>query len=185
MRGTVRQIFLLRFLTRWGRFNVVVILFLLAVLLTGLSQAPAEPGVDHSETVVAEERDPDPVDQLIEQALLLRGTPYVYGGKTPEGFDCSGYARYVYRQVGVTLPGSSRAQFKVGTPIDLEDAQRGDLVFFSIYGDRINHVGILLDTVSGNTPFVHATSSRGVRIDNLEDTYYISRLVGARTVSIK
>ncbi len=83
------------------------------------------------------------------------------------------------------MPGSSRAQFKRGTPVSLEEAQRGDLVFFSIYGDRINHVGILLDTVSGNTPFVHATSSRGVRIDQLEGAYYASRLVGARTVSLE
>ena len=51
-----------------------------------------------------------------------------------------------------------------------------------IYGDRINHVGILLDTVSGKTPFVHATSSRGVRIDYLKQDYYAQRLVGVRTV---
>ena len=161
----------------WGRFNVWAILFILGTLLTGLAQAPS--------TLTPEpvsEEIPDPIDQLIEQALLLCGTPYVYGGKTPAGFDCSGYARYVYQQVGVTLPGSSRAQFKVGTAVSLEEAQRGDLVFFSIYGDRINHVGILLDTVSESTPFVHATSSRGVRVDRLEDTYYTSRLVGARTV---
>ncbi|MGB3779190.1 MAG: C40 family peptidase [Tunicatimonas sp.] len=179
MISTLRQLFsLLSTLTGWGRFNVWAIVFILGILLTSsLAKAPHPP---KSELTVADTS--DPVDQLIEQALRLRGTPYVYGGKTPAGFDCSGYARYVYQQVGVTLPGSSRAQFTSGTPISLDNAQRGDLVFFSIYGDRINHVGILLDTVSGNTPFVHATSSRGVRIDQLEDTYYASRLVGARTV---
>ncbi len=169
----------LRALTGWGRFNVWAILFILGTLLTGLAQVPSS----RSEVSVAATA--DPIDQLIEQALLLRGTPYVYGGKTPAGFDCSGYARYVYQQVSVTLPGSSRAQFTSGVPISLDEAQRGDLVFFSIYGDRINHVGILLDTVSGSTPFVHATSSRGVRVDQLEDTYYASRLVGARTILLK
>lgn len=140
-----------------------------------LSLKPGPPSTEH----------PDLVDRLIEQALVLRGTPYKYGGKTPAGFDCSGYARYVFQQVGITLPGSSRAQFTAGTAVSLEEAQRGDLVFFSIYGDRINHVGILLDTVSGSTPFVHATSSRGVRIDQLEDDYYASRLVGARTILLE
>ena len=126
--------------------------------------------------------DTSAVEQVIRRALSLQGTTYVYGGKTPAGFDCSGFAGYVYRQVGVALPGSSRAQFKVGDKISLENAQQGDLVFFSIYGDRINHVGILLDEVSEKTPFIHATSSRGVRIDYLEQDYYAQRLVGARTV---
>ena len=180
MNSTMRHLFsFLRALTGWGRFNAWVILFILGTLLTGLAQVPSSrPEVSVAATA-------DPIDQLIEQALLLRGTPYVYGGKTPAGFDCSGYARYVYQQVGVTLPGSSRAQFTSGILISLDEAQRGDLVFFSIYGDRINHVGILLDTVSGSTPFVHATSSRGVRIDQLEDVYYASRLVGARTISLE
>lgn len=183
MSSIVRQLFSLpSALTGWGRFNVWAILLMLGVLLTGLSKVPSSPA---AEPEFAGEENPDPVDQLIERALELRGTPYVYGGKTPDGFDCSGYARYVYQQVGVTLPGSSRAQFTVGAAVSLEKAQRGDLVFFSIYGDRINHVGILLDTVSGSTPFVHATTSRGVRIDQLEDTYYASRLVGFRTVSLK
>ena len=176
--STVRQLFsFLRALTGWGKFNVWAILFILGILLTGLGKAPStlKPEAAPEDTL-------GPVDQLIAQALSLRGTPYVYGGKTPAGFDCSGYARYVYQQVGITLPGSSRAQFTTGVSIALDNAQRGDLVFFSIYGDRINHVGILLDTVSGNTPFVHATSSRGVRIDQLEDTYYASRLVGARSI---
>ena len=181
MKRYVPQLFsLLSDLSGWGRFNIGAILFVSGTLLMGLTQPPPSskpepPSTEH----------PDPVDRLIEQALTLRGTPYKYGGKTPAGFDCSGYARYVYQQVGVTLPGSSRAQFTMGTAVSLEEAQRGDLVFFSIYGDRINHVGILLDTVSGSTPFVHATSSRGVRIDRLEDAYYVSRFVGARTISLQ
>lgn len=170
---------LFRSLTGWGRFNLWSVLLALGILLTGLVRAPPssvpEPSTNNS----------DSVDQLIEQALRLRGTPYVYGGKTPDGFDCSGYARYVYQQIGVTLPSSSRAQFTMGTSVALDEAQRGDLVFFSIYGDRINHVGILLDTVSGHTPFVHATTSRGVRIDQLEDAYYASRLVGVRTILLE
>ncbi len=176
MSNILRQFSLFRSLTGWGRFNVWAVLLVLGILLTGLVKAPSSSG---PEPITS---NPDSVDHLIEQALRLRGTPYVYGGKTPDGFDCSGYARYVYQQVGIALPGSSRAQFAMGTPITLDDAQRGDLVFFSIYGDRINHVGILLDTVSGHTPFVHATSSRGVRIDQLEDSYYAARLVGARSV---
>ena len=190
MKNPVLQFFsLLGDLSGWGRLNVWLILFVLGILLTGLAKVPATPEPLVEDRAASPERAgeeaPDPVDQLIELALNLRGTPYVYGGKTPAGFDCSGYARYVYQQVGVTLPGSSRAQFTSGTSISLDEAQRGDLVFFSIYGDRINHVGILLDTVSGSTPFVHATSSRGVRIDQLEDAYYASRLVGARTISLE
>ena len=163
---------LLRRRVRW--------LAIVVVGSTSLRMSNAPSAAENAPLTMAD--DTSATEQVIRRALSLQGTPYVYGGKTPAGFDCSGFAGYVYRHVGITLPASSRAQFQEGTKVSLEEARRGDLVFFSIYGDRINHVGILLDTVSAKTPFVHATSSRGVRVDYLEQDYYSQRFVGVRTV---
>ena len=146
------------------------------VILIWILDAPA------AEQATAPVSDTSAIEQIIRRAMSLQGTPYVYGGKTPAGFDCSGFAGYVFREAGIILPGSSRAQFQEGTPVSLEKAKRGDLVFFSIYGDKINHVGVLLDSVSDKTPFIHATSSRGVRVDHLEQDYYSQRFVGIRSL---
>ena len=124
----------------------------------------------------------DSVAYLTQRALSLQGVPYVYGGKTEAGFDCSGFAQYVYKGIDIQLPGSSRAQFKAGTTVTLEEAQRGDLVFFSIDGTRINHVGIVLENHEQETTFVHATTSRGVRVDRLANPYYADRFVGVRSI---
>lgn len=106
---------------------------------------------------------------VVSIALGYVGVPYLWGGSTPSGFDCSGFVQYVYRQVGVSLPRTSRSQFSVGTriPADRKDLLRpGDLVFFGTNGDpsRIHHVGIYV----GGGSFVHAPHTGAfVRVDSL------------------
>jgi cell wall-associated NlpC family hydrolase len=81
-------------------------------------------------------------------AMRYLGTPYVYGGESPAGFDCSGLVAYVYAQVGVSLPHYTGAQWGMGVPVDRADLEPGDLVFF----DGLGHVGIYI----GGNEFIHA-----------------------------
>lgn len=88
-------------------------------------------------------------NEIVEFALRFLGTPYVWGGNTPSGFDCSGYVKYVYAHFGINLPRRASEQATVGQTVSLDEAQPGDLVFFY---SPISHVGIYL----GDGMFVHA-----------------------------
>ena len=87
-------------------------------------------------------------------AMRYLGTPYVWGGASPAGFDCSGFVMYVYAQVGVSLPHYSGAQWNVGVPVSRSDLQPGDLVFF----DGLGHVGIYI----GGGQFIHSPETGDV-----------------------
>jgi cell wall-associated NlpC family hydrolase len=105
-------------------------------------------------------------------AMQYLGTPYVWGGSSPGGFDCSGFVMYVYAQVGVSLPHSSYAQYGYGSPVSRSDLQPGDLVFF----DGLGHVGIYV----GGGSFIHAPHTGDVvKISSLSG-WYASTYVGAR-----
>jgi cell wall-associated NlpC family hydrolase len=111
---------------------------------------------------------------VAELALDLIGTPYLYGGSDPGGFDCSGLVYYTYRTNGVPVPRNSLDQFRFARKISLRDAAGGDLVFFQDEA-RLSHVGIYL----GDNMFVHAPASgRQVSIASLEAPYYQEHLVG-------
>ena len=112
-------------------------------------------------------------------ALALRGVPYVWGGDTPAGFDCSGFTRYVFDRHGVRLPRQAADQYEVGARVDRDDVRAGDLVFFSTIASGASHVGVAL----GDDEFVHAPSERGVvRVERLSGSYWAQRWLGARRV---
>jgi cell wall-associated NlpC family hydrolase len=96
------------------------------------------------------------------------GVPYRYGGTTRSGIDCSALAAEILDEVGVSLPRSVSEQRSVGEEVPPGDVSAGDLVFFRLDSSRVNHVGVALD----ESHFVHASRSRGVTIDRLDDTYY-------------
>jgi peptidoglycan endopeptidase LytE len=106
------------------------------------------------------------------------GTPYRRGGESPHGMDCSGLAVTVFNELGVSLPRSTREQQSAGRPVDVDELAPGDLVFFRLGSSHVNHVGIAL----GPREFLHASRSRGVVIDRLDDIYFARRLVRARRV---
>lgn len=106
------------------------------------------------------------------------GITYKTGGTTTAGFDCSGYTRYVFKKMGITLPRQSSAQYKVGTKVSRSNLRAGDLVFFNTSGKGISHVGIYV----GDGKFAHSSSSKGVIVSKLSQSYYNKRYVGATRV---
>lgn len=116
---------------------------------------------------------------LVESARGYLGVPYLFGGTTERGFDCSGLTGAVYRLNGLRLPRSSQAQFDAGNPVDLDAVRPGDLVFFATNGGgRVSHVGLYL----GQGAFIHAArSGQGIRQDDLSDRYYRNAFLGARS----
>jgi cell wall-associated NlpC family hydrolase len=111
---------------------------------------------------------------LTRDALRFLGTPYVFGGTSTSGFDCSGYVQHVFAMLGVSIPRTADAQYYAGRHIK-GNMKPGDLVFFQTYAPGPSHVGIYL----GNGKFVHA-SSHGVMVSNLSDSYWSARYIGAK-----
>jgi lipoprotein Spr len=104
------------------------------------------------------------------------GTPYLWGGTSHRGIDCSAFTQAMYQSVyGVTLPRVSRDQHRVMERISMTNIREGDLVFFNTRGKGVSHVGLFL----GNNKFVHASTKRGVTISDLYESYYIKRFLGA------
>ncbi|MBO6233598.1 MAG: C40 family peptidase [Clostridia bacterium] len=115
---------------------------------------------------------------VVDKARTYIGSRYVYGGTSPSGFDCSGFAKYVYGQFGVNLNRTAAAQYSNGTAVSRGDLQVGDLVMFG-NGSNINHVGIY----AGNGTIVHAANpSRGVTTDTINSGYYNTHYIGARRI---
>lgn len=116
--------------------------------------------------------------QVVELAQRFQGAPYVWGGMSPNGVDCSGFVQEVFRLSGHHLPRLADEQFQQTSAID--QPQPGDLVFFTTYLPGPSHVGISL----GGLDFLHASSSRGVIRASLEDSYFKSRYLGAHRLSV-
>lgn len=118
------------------------------------------------------------VSNIIRTAKKYIGVPYRLGGSTPKAFDCSGYLQYVFAQHGMQLPRTADLQFKLGRSMPAGRLEAGDLVFFSTYEPGASHCGIYL----GNGEFIHASSSKGVRVDKLGDDYWKTKFYGGKHI---
>ena len=108
-------------------------------------------------------------------AMQFLGVPYVWGGASPSGFDCSGLIMYSFAQMGVSLPHHAASQYGMGVPVSRDQLQAGDLVFFNGLG----HAGIYI----GGGQFIHAPHSGDVvKISSLSDSWYAATWVGARRI---
>ena len=118
--------------------------------------------------------------KIVSSAKNLVGIKYRFGGTTKAGFDCSGYIGYVYKQNGIKLPRTSAGMYSTGKSVKKANLQTGDLVFFNTSGKGVSHVGMYI----GNGKFIHASTSKGVRVDKLNDPYYWGKkYVGAKRVA--
>lgn len=119
-------------------------------------------------------------EQVVATAKQYLGCPYVWAGMSPSGFDCSGFVNYVYKLYGYSMNRVAQDIYsKDGTPVDKNSLQPGDLVFFGWGASSVSHVGMYV----GNGDFIHASSSStGVIISSLSETYYTNRYVGAKRI---
>lgn len=139
--------------------------------IAGNMASPGRTGVSEAEAVRIR-------SAVVELALEAMGTPYVWGGTSENGFDCSGLIQYAYRRHGIELPRVSRSQMRAGTAVNrsIEDLKPGDVLGFNAQrGGRITHVGLYL----GNNRFIHS-SPRGVEQADLTTRYWRQHWVGAR-----
>ena len=118
------------------------------------------------------------VRRLTSIALQYVGVPYVYGGSTPDGFDCSGFVSYVFRQAGISLPRTADDQYLVGTPVSPANLRTGDLVFFVDDSGELSHVGMYLK----DGEFIHASTSTGIDFDSLHRDWRREHYLGARRI---
>ncbi|GKV64913.1 MULTISPECIES: C40 family peptidase [Sporosarcina] len=117
---------------------------------------------------------------ITKTATSLTGIKYRYGGTTKAGFDCSGYVGYVFAQNGLKVARTSGGMYASGQAVKKSNLTSGDLVFFNTGGRGVSHVGIYV----GNGKFAHASTSKGVRVDKLNDPYYWGkRYVGAKRIA--
>jgi len=119
------------------------------------------------------------VDRVIQTAKSYLGTPYVWGGSTTAGFDCSGFTQYVLKQNSIAVPRTAAQQYEKGTAVSKSKLKPGDLVFFSTYKPGASHLGIYL----GKDQFIHASSGSGkVIISKLSGSYYTQHYLGAKRI---
>lgn len=118
-------------------------------------------------------------------ALKQVGDPYVWGGTTPQGFDCSGLVQWLFAREGVSVPRTSYEQYGIGTSVSMANLQPGDLVFFTTDAPGASHVGIYVGARDGfSHAFVAADNpSTGVVVDNLNNPYWQSHFIGARRIN--
>ena len=116
--------------------------------------------------------------KILKTAAQYKGVPYVFGGTTPRGFDCSGYVQYVFAKHGIRLTRTADTQALEGKFVSKKNLKPGDLVFFTTYEPGASHVGIY----AGNNLFWNATSSRGIMLSNLTDSYWGPRYYTARRI---
>lgn len=118
-------------------------------------------------------------DNVMIKIIELINTPYLWGGTTTYGIDCSAFCQRVFKlALNIDIPRTSIVQSTVGDEVKREDLQFGDLVFFNTMGRRISHVGIYL----GEGVFAHSSSSGGVKTSSLDEEYYNRVYVTARRV---
>lgn len=176
-------------------FHIAAACICAATLATAAPAAavPAEPLLDEKKAaqVKAEEKkkrkaSTGATQEIKDLALSVVGSPYSYGGTSPAGFDCSGFTSWVYSHVGITLPHSSSAQYSLGGTDEfthiasMDDLEVGDLVFHATGGSGVGHVGIYI----GDGRFVSATSSEGIQVRSLSDSYWGPLWVGGVRISL-
>jgi cell wall-associated NlpC family hydrolase len=129
------------------------------------------------------DKKPSNADQVIDFAKTFLGVPYVYGGASPTGFDCSGFIQYVFKEFGYSIARTAGDQSLFGFDVTLSEVQPGDLLYFkgrNIKSTAIGHVGMVTAVKDGKIEFIHA-AGKSVRMDVFNNSsYYVPRFIKAR-----
>jgi len=164
----------------------VLLVFCVSMVGCGLKREPSPEELEAArlaaEAQAREKQRAEAEEKLLEQAHAAIGTPYVFGGTRPGGFDCSGLVLWAYKSVGVSLPRTAREQSRVGEHItEVSEMRPGDIVAFR-HPRRGYHTGIYV----GDGKFIHSPQRRKtVRINRLTDSYFSTTFLGARRVSLE
>ena len=131
-----------------------------------------------------EERINEKAEAIISTAMTFSGTRYKYGGTTKKGMDCSGLVFVSLKENDILFPRVSYQMAMEGQKIDVDDVQKGDLLYFktSKSGKRINHVGLVVEVDGDDIRFIHATTSRGVLVSSLREGYWKYAFVKAMRI---
>jgi cell wall-associated NlpC family hydrolase len=125
------------------------------------------------------------IDFVINFSERFLGTPYLYGGKRPGGFDCSGFVGYVFGQLGYNTPASSSLFRTYGSKVSRSACRPGDIICFkgrNQHSANIGHVGIIVEANPSDIHFIHASVNKGITYDRLSSAYYKPRFVQIRRV---
>lgn len=166
--------------------------FIVSILFCALSSQfvigqvvePVQDTLAKDSTAVVERTNGKQIDEMISFAKTFLGTPYRYSGTAPTGFDCSGFIGYVMGNFGFSIPRSSYSIAELGKTIKLADVQPGDLLFFkgrNINSSTVGHVAMVIEVSATEIKMIHASTSRGVIIENFKASkYYVPRFLKAK-----
>lgn len=122
-------------------------------------------------------------EEIINYAKTFEGTRYKYGGTTKSGMDCSGLICTAFQSENIDLPRVSREMATKGVPVSLKNIEKGDLIFFKTSSrNTISHVGLVVEAKKGEVKFIHSTTSAGVIISSLDETYWKKAFAEVRRV---
>ena len=145
----------------------------------------SQKGFHSDSTHTAQAENSGVVSNLLSFAKNHLRIPYRSGGITPKGFDCSGFVRYCFNNLGILLPHSSSAQGLLGAEIMKSAAMPGDIILFKGHNSkskRIGHVGIVAEVTDKYIKFIHSACGGGVKYDYLDTDYYRKRFVSIKRV---
>ena len=136
-----------------------------------------------ADEVISKESNKMKLNKIIDFAKSFEGTRYKFGGTTKKGMDCSGLVYTAFLKEDVVMPRISRDMATRGIEINLNEVTEGDLVFFKTSKrNTINHVGIVVENKRGEILFIHSTTSQGVIISSMDDSYWKRAFVRVRRV---
>lgn len=155
------------------------IIFLLSFLIFSCKKPPSKSTVIKSAPPSTAYK-PKLSDQVVSLSLEFLKTPYAYGGTNKSGVDCSGLVFAVFTELGKKIPRSSYQQAEFFKEIEKDELKTGDIIYFKVNSKNIDHTGIVVELkAEKEIMFIHASSSQGVRIDNLYAKYWLPKFVKA------